>query len=862
MNDQGERGGRRPRRSNRAKRNSNAGKVPNRKDDSNIHNPLNNRLINVSGYEDVDVNSVQKDGSLGKFFQRCTTEGKEMSPCDVLDSVRQNTSNGNAEISQRQNVRFVQVNESDRHLPDNAFNFSCSPTTCMSISTGMQMCGHSNNHLNILESDVPSPMFDDILIDDVYDVEGRYLRLGSPGPGTSRFCFQEAATPGRSCPNTDMALDGQDENGSTRGNVPSRKKRKGGRTLFRSFCRTMNLLLNQVLSKSFQTMISYIITTSFFIFLNLYVSNSCTYEEIGGFGVAVSVITLLNTVVDGVCNSLDYFCSYSIAMANTDLSLLYLNIAYYTFYLFFAKVMVVFLLTKIVILLFLNSLYVDPSSNVGDASKHPGHLQMIHVFCSSLQILLVSFFPQFIYESTRRYLILHNYIYPSLFTSFVSFILLNFFCYVFVFSLGMKYVGACVALLLTNVFNFCCVLYFLRIHLARCVSSTSGGHQLASCVEDLLLSGDHYVEVGEEQLADRALGEDVGEGSGEDVGEDIGEGSGEDIREDTGEDDTNDETCDDTNCETCEDPNHSVDRADRRIANLTFLFFHKPPDDEQKKGFVKTARTNIKNIFFEVLSFEFQLFEATYLSLTSVATYVQINNILNLVYYVSNSYGIILSKLISIYSSSRAAKGRNRRGTQRGMDRQNGLDGRRHRFVPELLLSGGRGGISVSQWGKLDTQNRILPELKSQRNGSKRHRRSRISLLDIVLAFLFMLTFLSLFLVAAYLFRDQIIPFVFTDINIQNELKGIIFVLVVELFLEVLASLLNSIIKGLSLQEEISFFTFFNFLFFMHPLGLLLTFILQLDIYGFVYSNLASMAVQVAYLLVFLAFRAQRGLGR
>ncbi|ANQ06447.1 Uncharacterized protein PCOAH_00009070 [Plasmodium coatneyi] len=790
MNDRGERGGRKSRRSNGRMRNSNAGKSPNRRDDSNVYIPLNNRTRNLSDHEDVSITPLQKDGSLGKFPKRCVTDRNE-----------------NAEVEQRQNGRFLQVDESVRYLPDNAFNFDCTPTTSMTVSTATPMYGYSPDHLHVLESDV-SPMFDDLLIDDMGASEGSYFRLGS-------------ATAGRSSPNADTTKDGKNAHNAhnnidrTESNTPSRKKPKGQSTLFSSFCRTVSLLCNEVLSKSFQTMISYVITTSFFICLNLYVSNSCTYEEIGGFGVAVSVITLLNAVVDGVGNSLDYFCGCSIGMAKTELSLLYLNIAYYTFYLFFAKVLVVFFLVKILFLLFLNYLYADVGSSGGGAGKYTEHVQMIHVFCSSLQILLVSFFPQFVYECTRRYLILHNYIYPSLFSSFVSFILLNFFSYVFVFALDMKYVGACLSLLLTNVFNFCCVLYFLRIHLARCVSSPGGTHQLAVCTEDVLLCGDHYVEVGEVDQED----------SEEDSEEEIDLLSGDEFEDDTHHG---------TNSVTCEEPHDFLNDADRRIHNLTFLFFHKPPDDERKRGFIKTTRTNIKNIFFEILSFEFQLFEATYLSLSSVATFVQINNILNFVYYVANSYGIVLSKLIAIYVSSRGGK---RRNTQNRRNRHGKEDEQRKGTAPPMV--------------EHHPEKHILGELTPRRNRS----RIIITVLDIVLAFLLMWTFLSLCLFGVYFYRDKIIPFVFTDVNIQKELKGIIFVFVLELFLEILASLLNSIIKGLSLQEEITSFTFLNFLFFMHPLGLLLTFILQFDIYGFVYSNLVSMAVQVAYLVVFLALR-------
>ncbi|GAB64971.1 hypothetical protein PCYB_041730 [Plasmodium cynomolgi strain B] len=947
MKDQGERGGGKSRRSNGTMRNSNAGKSPSRRDDSNVYNsPLSSRVRNVNAYEDVDITAFQKDGSPGKLSIRCVTNRNEVSPSGVLGSLRKNSFNRNEEVAQRQNIQYLHVEESVRNLHhNNAFNFTCSPTTSMTVSTTTPMYGYSHDHLHILESD-DSPMFDDLLLDDARDAEGGYFRLGSPTAGSPRLCFEEvgsprmcfeevgsprlcfeeAANPGRHYPNEHTAHDSHDVSDRTRSNLPSRKEPKGRRRrriLFTSFSKTMSLLCNEVLSKSFQTMVSYVITTSFFICLNLYVSNSCTYEEIGGFGVAVSVITLLNAVVDGVGNSLDYFCSCSIGMANTDLSLLYLNIAYYTFYLFFAKVLFVFFLAKILFLLFLNYLYagvdsgVDSGigssigssvgstigSSVGVASDHCEHVQMIHVFCSSLQILLVSFFPQFIYESTRRYLILHNYIYPSLFSSFVSFILLNFFCYVFVFSFDMKYVGACLSLLLTNVFNFCCVLYFLRIHLARCVSSPRGAHQLAACPEEVFLSGDHYVEVGEE-VSD----ENSDENSEGDSDDEVDETSGAECEDDTLNGGSGGSHSG-PRSKTCEDPQHSLDGADRRIHNLTFLFFHKPPDDNRKRGFIKTTRTNIKNIFFEILSFEFQLFESTYLSLTSVATFVQINNILNLVYYVSNSYGIVLSKLIGIYASSRGGKGmdgqsrrstegemdgqdrrstesemdgHNRRGRRSAIDTQNRPGGRLHNCGTEPLRSGG------SEWGHHGTQSKeeehakgtlpmalhhpkkhTLRELKPRRKRSGSRSRGRggrgrvvITVLDIVLAFLLMLTFLSFFLAAAYLYRDQIIPFVFTDVNIQQKLKGVIFVFVLELFLEVLASLLNSIIKGLSLQEEISTFTLLNFVFCMHPLGLLLTFILHMDIYGFVYSNLVSMAVQVAYLVVFLALRARGGLGK
>ncbi|CAA9986724.1 multidrug efflux pump, putative [Plasmodium knowlesi strain H] len=862
-------------------RNSNTGESPNRRNQCNVYNSLNSHLRNWGDEEDVDITPQQKDGSPGKYSRGCVTHGNEMSPCGVLGSLRKNTSNGNEEIEQKQNVRFLQVDESVRYLPDNAFNFDCTPTTSMTVSTTTPMYGYSHGNFHNLESDI-SPMFDDLLVDDIHAGERRYFRLGSATADTPGARFEVAARSGGPVPNADTAQGGQGaHNGhsahnpreKTGCNLSSRKKTKGRRTLFTSFCRTVSLLCNEVLSKSFQTMISYVITTSFFICLNLYVSNSCTYEEIGGFGVAVSVITLLNAVVDGVGNSLDYFCGCSIGMAKTDLSLLYLNIAYHTFYSFFAKVVIVFFLAKILFLLFLNYLYAGVIGNVigsvigkvfgkvfgkvdgnvvgnvlgsvDDPSKHAEHVQMIHVFCSSLQILLVSFFPQFVYECTRRYLILHNYIYPSLFSSFVSFILLNFFSYLFVFALDMKYVGACLSLLLTNLFNFFCVLYFLRIHLARCVSSEGNSHQLGTNAEEVLLCGDHYVEVGETEDSLK------------------GENSEEEIVDTTGdefEDDLLDRAHRGLSRESGEDPLEFLHGGDRRIYNLAFLFFHKPADDERKRAFIRITRTNIKNIFFEILSFEFQLFEATYLSLSSVATFVQINNILNLVYYVSNSYGIVLSKLISIYASS---------GVGKWKSRQKRTDGRHYQFGMEPLCSGGTEWVQQETQSKEDEhrkgaspsmalhnpQEHIMCELKPRRN----RRRIVITLVDIVLAFSLMLTFLSLCLFAVYFYRDQIIPFVFSNVNIQKELEGIILVLVVELFLEILASLLNSIIKGLSLQEEISSFTFFNFLFFMHPLGLLLTFILHFDIYGFVYSNLVSMAVQVAYLVVFLALRARGG---
>ncbi|SBS81504.1 hypothetical protein POVCU2_0080700 [Plasmodium ovale curtisi] len=78
------------------------------------------------------------------------------------------------------------------------------------------------------------------------------------------------------------------------------------------------MLCNEILAKSFQTMISYVLTISFFTLLNLYISNSYQDEKIAGFDVAVSVITLLASVLDAMSksNSLDYFCIYSIGMKN------------------------------------------------------------------------------------------------------------------------------------------------------------------------------------------------------------------------------------------------------------------------------------------------------------------------------------------------------------------------------------------------------------------------------------------------------------------------------------------------------------------------------------------------------------------
>ncbi|VUZ93772.1 multidrug efflux pump, putative [Plasmodium vivax] len=861
-------------------RSSHAGTPPTRGDGSKGYNAPSGGTPNWGDHEDVELTPLQKGDSPGKFPKRGITDGNEASPRSVGGSLRNNSSSGNAEVGQRQTVQFLRVDESVRHLPDGAFNFSRAPTTPMTVSTATPMYGYTPNHLRILDDDV-SPMFGDLLMDDEHAEhagEGSYFRLESPTVGTPRACLEV-----KDNQEGDAAQDTHDVHCRVLGNPPSRRKAKGRRTLCSSFSKTASLLCNEVLSKSFQTMVSYVITTSFFIFLNLYVSNSCTYEEIGGFGVAVSVITLLSAVVDGVGSSLDYFCSCSIGMANTDLSLLYLNIAYYTFYLFFAKVLLVFFLAKGLFLLFVHYLYGGSGGGGGGmldllrilgtllgGRQNCEHLQMVHVFCSSLQILLVSFFPQFIYESTRRYLILHNYIYPSLFTSVVSFIFLNLFGYLFVFSFDLKYIGACLSLLLTNVFNFCCVVYFLRIHLARCASSAGGVHQLQ---EGALLSGDHYVEVG-----GGAAIEEEGEADSEEDDEEEGEAdseeeSGAECEEETLNGSLNG-ACDESlnrssngshnnsRCATGEGPLHS----------LAFLFFHKPPDDDRKRDFIKTTRTNVRNIFFEILSFEFQLFEATYLSMTSVATFVQINNILNLVYYVSNSYGIVLSKLIGIYASSRGGGKQKRRNRRSGRIRRSKMDGhnrpskvdgqnrpskvdgqnRPSKMDGRNKPGGGRHN-AAPRTAPHHPQKHTLCESKPLRNRS----RIVITLLDIVLAFLLMLTFLSLCLVVVYLYRDEIIPFVFTDVNIQKKLKGIIFVFVLELFLEVLASLLNSIIKGLRLQEEITTFTLLNFVFCMHPLGLVLTFFLQLDIYGFVYSNLVSMAVQVAYLVVFLALRAR-----
>ncbi|GAW79481.1 hypothetical protein, conserved [Plasmodium gonderi] len=851
-----------------------------------------------------------------------------------LEMYKRHVSNDNEDAVCTQNIQNIHLVESCSHFPNSTLLFVPAQAKLMTDSTTMPPNGNTDEHVQNFPYEDSSQGCKKSCIRETLHMNGNYIRLGSSNEGKHMMSSnrREPQERGANIIGGNQIGDNQIGDNQIGGNqighnpighnprrnqrggaayskkaesqhlgkskkcsnVSSRGEKKRHRNLFMTLRKTISLLCNEILAKSFQTMISYVITTSFFIFLNLYVSNSCTYEEIGGFGMAASVITLLTSVVDGVSNSLDYFCSFATGIGNTDLSLLFLNIAYNTFYIFYLKMIIIFFFSKCCFFLFLNYAYTGDGVNM---NKNNEHIYMINVFFSTLQILLISFFPQFIYESTRRYLILHNYIYPSLYTSFVSFILLNFFCYIFVFYMGMKYVGASLSLLLTNVFNLFSILKFLNVHLGRCLSLEGqevhrGGVPSQTDETDEVVTVfptwdkqtngecevsvpcfDHYMEMHDDPRAY----------SPEDVLEDVCTDSPfihhkcshhenrrkEDASNSDSQSSRNDSGNHFGNSWEREIETQQMHMTDRSIYNLQFLFFHKPPDDTRKKDFVKTTRTNIKNIFFEILSFEFQLFESTYLSLTSVATFVQINNILNLVYYVSNSYGIVLSKLIGVYITSQMEK----KGRQKLRKKSNVMNAPRKCTKRGKLGKYGKETISnmTSLPNSMSLPNLTIPLVLSNPSTDQREevvmfevesrmriKKNNITLLEIFLAFFMLLSFLYLCLGGVYIYRDKIIPLVFSDINIQRNLREIFFIFTVELFFEILASLLNSVVKGLSLQEEISAFTFFNFLFFMHPLGFILTFFIKLDIYGFVYSNLISMTVQVIYLIVFLTIRLHK----
>lgn len=140
-------------------------------------------------------------------------------------------------------------------------------------------------------------------------------------------------------------------------------------------------------------------------------------------------------------------------------------------------------------------------------------------------------------------------------------------------------------------------------------------------------------------------------------------------------------------------------------------------------------------------------------------------------------------------------------------------------------------------------KNEEVNDIKNKKN---------FSLTEICLAFFLLLSFLYTCLTVLYVYHKNIIIFFYTDMKLQNQLINIFNILNLELYFEALASLLNSVIKGLSLQNEITSFTFFNFMFLMNILGLFLSFFLKWELYGFIYSNLICMILQVLYLIIFL----------
>ncbi|CRG98722.1 multidrug efflux pump, putative [Plasmodium relictum] len=573
-----------------------------------------------------------------------------------------------------------------------------------------------------------------------------------------------------------------------------RKEEKKKINFFYEILKTIKKLCNEIFIRSFQTMISYFITTSFFIILNLYVSNTCDYYEIAGFGVAISVYTVLSSVIDGLSNSLDFFCSHSIGIGNADFSWLILNCTYFMFFFFCFFVFFFFFLLKFFMYIILRYIFCNLKNE---------YIIMLKAFISTLQILLISFLPLFLYESTRRFLILHNNIYPSLLTSIFSFFLLNLFCYLFVFKFHLKYIGASLSFLLVSIINFLFILFFLKLYIEKCKCFAKNVHLFESKEDKrekhiLFINNDNYNyenevphleenAVNEKQL--KVMEEQLDGVKKERYGYKEWE-CGDTIvydEEYIKSDDNNNIFSKSDDCErkSYSDKNTFIHIKNPSIYNLYFLFCH-IPSDEVIKFFLKITKVNIKNVFFEVLAFELQLFESTYLCLTSTATFVQITNFLNLVYYVSNSYGIVLSKITGIYISSNQNK-------------------------------------------------------KKKRKFS-----------EIVLAFFLLLFFLYFCLIIMYIYHKNIILFFYSDINLQNKLMEIFPLLIVELLFEALCSLLNSIIKGIGLQHKISFFTFFNFMFLMHLLGLILAFYVNLDLYGFIYSNLISMIIQVIFLVSFL----------
>ncbi|CAD2085301.1 multidrug efflux pump, putative [Plasmodium vinckei lentum] len=555
------------------------------------------------------------------------------------------------------------------------------------------------------------------------------------------------------------------------------------------FIKTISMLFTEIFVKSFQTMLSYAITSSFFILLNLYISSSCKYEEIAGFGVSLSIISLLNSVVEGFCSSLDYFCSQSIGMKDIYNSFLFLNSAYFLFFIFYVLLVLIFFLIKFLIYYALDSksIYIFMNIEMGSDITQGYYFKMMNVFFSSFKMLLFAFYPYFLFESTRRFLILHNNIYPSLFASFLSFFVLNFLCYIFVFIFSMNHIGVSLAWLITNIISCFFILYFLINYIqdcslllesdARTPFLTPNYESEENTVEPVFLSPPnntdaHYYSQNKD---DHYHALDI-----------------EQNRSDNNKQD---------HINGCSSKN--------KICKISFLFFHIPSKNIRSK-FLNITKTNIKNIFFEILSFEMQLLESAYLSLTSVAVFIQINNMLGLVYNVSHSYGIFLAKLMGIYVS-------------------------RKKKIQEL-----------------STINKIENEQNSLDTTDSNSEQILLDRIEIGTSFILLLLFLYACLAIVYIYHENIITFFYSDIKMRNYLIKVFFIIIIESLLEVLAAFLNNIIKGLGLQDKISFFTFVNFMLLMQPLGIILTFCFSMDIYGFIYSTIISMLIQVIYLSSFI----------
>ncbi|ETB57156.1 hypothetical protein YYC_04979 [Plasmodium yoelii 17X] len=539
------------------------------------------------------------------------------------------------------------------------------------------------------------------------------------------------------------------------------------------------MLFKEIFVKSFQTMLSYAITSSFFILLNVYMSNSCKYEEMAGFGISLSIISLLNSVVEGFCSSLDYFCSQSIGMKCIYNSFLFLNSAYFLFFIFYILLIFIFFLIKFLIYYAIDLKYINifMDNNVTQIYYY----KIMIVFFSSFKILLFSFYPYFLFESTRRFLILHNNIYPSLFTSFLSFCVLNFLCYIFVFIFSMTHFGVSLAWLITNIISCFFILYFLRNYIQEC---------------SLLLE----LDVRTPFLSPKCKSE-------ENIIEPIFTCSINNIDAHQYIQNKNEHyhILDIEKKTNLNKNDVNIFLSKNQVCKIIFLFFHIPSKNIRNK-FLNITKTNIKNIFFEILSFEMQLLESAYLNLTSVAVFIQINNMMGLVYNVSHSYGIFLAKLMGIYIS-------------------------RKKRIQEISQKNNK---NLSDFIDTNIESIFLDKIQ------------------LAISFILLLLFLYISLAIIYIYHEQIITFFYTNIEIRNYLIKNFFIITIQFLLEVLAAFLNNIIKGMGLQDKISFFTFINFMLLMQPLGLILTFFFSLDIYGFVYSTIISMTIQICYLSAFI----------